>query len=113
MWRVLFLGDEVVNEFEKLPPKIKSKMLKIIDLLKEYGNGVVGEPYTKSLGGGLFEIRAKGMEGIGRGIYCYEIDKTILILNVFVKKTQKTPKKEIELALKRLKEYKDGKISWV
>jgi len=55
-----------------------------------------------------YEIRAKGVEGIGRSFFCTTKDKEIVILRSFFKKTQKIPLKEIEIARKRLKEYKNG-----
>ena len=65
-------------------------------------------PYTESFGEGLFEIRAKGQEGIGRAFFCTLIGQKIVILHAFRKKSQKTPKKEIELARKRMKEVKEN-----
>lgn len=65
-------------------------------------------PYTESFGEGLFEIRAKGQEGIGRAFFCTLIEQKIVILHAFKKKSQKTPKKEIELARKRMKEVKEN-----
>ena len=64
----------------------------------------LGEPKTKVIEKGLFEIRAKGKEGIGRAFYCAVKGKKIIILHGFIKKSQKTPKKELDLAKKRLKE---------
>jgi phage-related protein len=74
-------------------------------MMEEYGPAL-GNPYTASMGDGLFEIRAKGMEGIGRSLFCTIKDQEIIILHSFIKKTQKTPKKEIDLARKRMKEVK-------
>ncbi|WP_462109224.1 type II toxin-antitoxin system RelE/ParE family toxin [Campylobacter concisus] len=71
-------------------------------------DNTLGEPYTKSLKGGLFEIRIKSDEGIARSIYCYEMGKRIIILLTFVKKTQKISKSILNLAEQRLKEFKDG-----
>ena len=79
----------------------------MFELLEARGN-TLGEPYTKSLKDGLFEIRIKSDEGIARSIYCYEIGKKIIILLTFVKKTQKTPKSILNLSEQRLKEFKDG-----
>ncbi|MEX0739019.1 MAG: type II toxin-antitoxin system RelE/ParE family toxin [Pseudohongiella sp.] len=59
------------------------------------------------MGSGLFEIRARGKEGIGRSLFCTVKGQEIIILNSFVKKTQKTPKKEIDKARKRKKELKN------
>ncbi len=64
----------------------------------------LGEPYTKPLNNGLFEVRTKAKEGIGRSIYCYKKGQKIIILHSFVKKEQKTPKKDLQIALKRKKE---------
>jgi len=58
------------------------------------------------MGDGLFEIRAKAQEGIGRALFCYMQGEHIYILHAFVKKTQKTPKKELNLAMARMKEVK-------
>ena len=78
-------------------------MLWIFDIIKEHGPNI-GKPYTDSFGDGLFEVRAKGKEGIGWSLFCYASKDSIVILHSFVKKTQKTPKKELEIALKRKKE---------
>ena len=59
-----------------------------------------------TLGRGLFEIRAKGKEGIGRSFFCVVKGREVVILHSFIKKSQKAPKKEIELARTRMKEVK-------
>ena len=69
----------------------------------EFGSNL-GMPHTKSIDNGLFELRVKGKEGIARVFYCTKVGKRIVILHVFVKKTQKTPKKELKLAIHRMKE---------
>ena len=88
-------------------PDLDKETIKYSSFWGTRGN-TLGEPYTKSLKGGLFEIRIKSDEGIARSIYCYEIGKRIIILLTFVKKTQKTPKSILNLAEQRLKEFKDG-----
>ena len=67
----------------------------------------LGEPHTKAMGGGLFELRLKGAEGIVRVFYCTLIGKRIVMLHSFVKKSQRTPKQELEVARSRLKEIKN------
>lgn len=59
-------------------------------------------PFTRSMGQGLFEIRAKGKEGIGRAFFCTVVDRRIIILHAFIKKSQKTPAQELAIARKRL-----------
>ena len=66
----------------------------------------LGEPHTKAMGEGLFELRLKGAEGIARVFYCTLIGRRIVMLHSFVKKTDKTPPRERETAVKRLKEMK-------
>ena len=74
----------------------------------EFGNEL-REPFSKSFGDGLFELRAKGKDGIARAFYAFKQGKIIIILSVFIKKSQKTPKGEIDKARKILKSTK-GKI---
>lgn len=61
-------------------------------------------PHTRAMGGGLFELRIKAAEGIARVFYCTVIDRRIVILHQFVKKSEKTPPKELEIARRRMKE---------
>ncbi len=63
-------------------------------------------PHTRAMGGGLFEIRAKGREGIGRAFYCTVIGQRIVILHAFTKKTDQTPQRELDIARTRMKEVK-------
>lgn len=65
-------------------------------------------PYTEAMGEGLFEIRARGVEGIGRAFFCTLVGRRIVILHSFIKKTQKTPKKELEIARQRMIEVKSN-----
>ncbi len=68
----------------------------------EFGSNL-GMPHTKLIDEGLFELRVKGKEGIARVFYCTRAGKRIVMLHVFIKKTQKTPKKELKLATRRMK----------
>lgn len=67
----------------------------------------LGQPHTKAFGDGLFELRVKSAEGIGRVFYCAVIGKKIFMLHSFIKKTQKIPHKEMEIAIARMKEIKN------
>ena len=66
----------------------------------------LGEPHTKAFGDGLFELRLKGAEGIARMFFCTLIGKRIVMLHSFIKKTDRTPKRELDIAQTRLKEIK-------
>lgn len=107
-WQILFYSDKVEEETLEFPDKILVKSLHIFEMIEDHGPNL-GKPYTDSLGDGLFEVRTKGQEGIGRGLFCYTNGKTIIILHSFVKKTQKTPKKELQIALTRKKEIDNDK----
>ncbi|MFN9211766.1 MAG: type II toxin-antitoxin system RelE/ParE family toxin, partial [Betaproteobacteria bacterium] len=65
-------------------------------------------PHTEAFGGGLFALRVKGAEGIARVFFCARVGRRIVMLHVFVKKTQKTPRRELDIARKRLKEIEDA-----
>ena len=72
-------------------------------MIEDFGPSL-GKPHTSPMGNGLFEIRAKGREGIGRSLFCTVNGQEIVILHSFIRKTQRTPKKELEKARRRMKE---------
>lgn len=98
----------VKNEIRSLPIKLLARYYALIDRMKEHGPDL-GVPHTKALGGRLFEIRLKAEEEIARVVYCVMVHKQIWILRSFIKKTQKTPSKEIDLAHVRMKELHNEK----
>ena len=104
-WQITFYSEKVEQETLNFPPGILANFLHIAEMIEEFGV-TIGKPYVASMGGGLFEIRAKGKEGIGRSFYCIVKGREIVILHSFIKKSQKTPKKELNLAKKRMKEVK-------
>jgi phage-related protein len=65
-------------------------------------------PDSRAMGDGLFELRPKGPEGIGRVFYCMQLGGSVVILHSFIKKTNATPVADLKLARKRLKEVKNG-----
>ena len=66
----------------------------------------LGMPHTKAVGEGLFELRLKGTEGIARVFYCTVMNRRIVMLHSFIKKTERTPKRDLVLAIGRMKEVK-------
>lgn len=101
-WKIEFYSG-VDESILKMPPKIQARMIKLLELMEKHGANL-GPPHTESMGDSLFEIRAKAQEGIGRGLFCYLKDQRIIVLHAFVKKSQKTPKRELDLAKQRKKE---------
>ncbi len=108
-WKITYYNQSVKDDAHHLPLSIKAKYEAILDKMIEHGPHI-GLPFTKAMGKGLFEIRAKGQEGIARGFFCTISNNTIVILHVFIKKTEATPKKELELGIKRMKEVKKHDI---
>ena len=87
----------------RLPPGLLARYLRLTDLMLEFGPNL-GMPHTRAMGGGLFELRVTGQEGIARVFYCTVVQRRIVMLHVFIKKSQKTPKRELEIAKRRLQE---------
>lgn len=87
-----------VDFINAMDVKMKIKTLQEIELLKEFGNQL-REPYSKALRDGLFELRVQQGNNIVRVFYFFFVGKQIILTNGFIKKTQKTPKNEIEKAL--------------
>ena len=83
---------------------LQARFIHISGLLQEFGPQQVGMPHVRSLGRKLWEIRMSRQSGIGRVIYITLHGQRIVILHAFVKKTQKTPQRAIELAIQRMKE---------
>jgi len=108
-WHISFYNQKVESETLSFPKGILANFLHIAEMIAEMieeCGPALGLPYTKSLGNGLFEIRAKGTEGIGRSFFCTVKNQEVIILHTFIKKSQKTPNKEMGIARKRLKEVK-------
>lgn len=101
--KITFFSEKVERETLRFPAGILAHFLHILELVEEFGPNL-GKPHTAPMSEGLFEIRAKGKEGIGRSLFCTKKGKEIIILHSFVKKTQRTPKKELEIARRRMKE---------
>ncbi len=104
-WKISFFDQKVESKTLRFPAGILANLLHILEMIEEFGPAL-GAPYTASMGGGLFEIRARGKEGIARSLFCTVKGREIVILHSFIKKTQKAPKKELEMARKRLKELR-------
>lgn len=104
VWSVEFLNEEVRGELEALPKDIIASFLRIARLIESEGLERMREPYVKHLEGRLWEMRMRGRDGIARAAYVTATGRRVVVVRVFPKKTQKTPRREIKLALKRAKE---------
>lgn len=98
-------GERPVKEFlQSLEKNMQAKLLGLLDVLEEKGNEL-REPYSKHLEDGIFELRGKVGSDISRVLYFFYYEGKIIITNGFVKKTQKTPRKQIKVAKDRRKDY--------
>jgi phage-related protein len=106
-WTIEFYSSKVRTQTLELPEGIVANLIRTLDLIKEFGPNL-GRPHTAPLGKGLFEIRAKGKEGIARSFFCSVHHEKIIILHTIIKKGMKAPKKDMELVTKRMKEIQNG-----
>ena len=102
-WAVSFCSAKVEDETLALPPGILANFLRITELIEEFGPNL-GRPHTAPLGNGMFEIRAKGREGISRSVFCTVKNQEIIILMTVIKKGNKIPQRQMNTAIKRMKE---------
>jgi|SRR5271165_1181376 len=105
-WTVETLNATVDEELEDLPDDLRARFVHIVGLIEALGLEKVGEPFVEHLEGPIWEIRMKARSGIARALYVTARGKRVIVVRAFVKKTQKTPRREIDLALKRAKEVK-------
>lgn len=104
MWTVETLNAAVDEELEALPDDMLARFWHVADLIRTMGLERVGGPHIDHIEGPLWEIRFKGKDGIARALYVTARGQRVVVVRVFRKKTQKTPRREIKLALKRAEE---------
>jgi phage-related protein len=98
--------DAVDDEIVALPPGLQARVVRLLEAIENVGLEQLREPHVKHLEGKLWELRAKAAEGIARGIYVTITGRRVVVLHVFVKKSQKTPKTALETAHRRMEEIK-------
>ncbi|GLQ95501.1 type II toxin-antitoxin system RelE/ParE family toxin [Dyella acidisoli] len=104
-WQISYYNAKVAAHIEGWPSGVRANFLRIVEVMAELGPDI-GMPHTRAMGAGLFEVRAKGREGIGRAFYCSIVGRRIVILHAIIKKTEKTPSHDLDVARARLKEVK-------
>ena len=106
-WTVESLNAIVDEEIEALPVDMRARLSRISALIATAGLENIHEPHIKHIEGQLWEMRMKGKDGISRALYVTAKQKRVVIVRVFIKKTEKTPRREIEIALKRAKQVQE------
>jgi phage-related protein len=107
-YSVEYFNERVLAEIEGWPDGLLADYARLVELLVEFGPDL-RMPRSRALGGGLFELRPRGREGVGRAVYCYVDGERLVVLHAFVKQTRATPEKELRLARRRMKEVRDGR----
>lgn len=107
--KIIFFKNYFIDFYSSLDDKTKEKVKYVLELIKQVDR--VPEKFLSAMSGynGLFEIRIEYQSNIYRIFCCFDEGKLIILFNGFQKKTQKTPKDEIERALKLKQEYFNSK----
>lgn len=104
-YSIVYLNEQVQQEILALPKTLAARYVVLTARMTAVGPNL-GEPHTKAMGNGLFELRLKGAEGIARVFYCTVVGRRIIMLHGFVKKSGPTPQRVLELAMARMKEFR-------
>ena len=106
MWTVDTLNATVDSEIEQLPVDMRARLVRIGSIIEAVGFDGLPTNSVKHLEDKLWELRLRGKDGIARAIYVTAVRRRVVIVRVFVKKSQKTPQHELEVARQRAKEVK-------
>ena len=104
-YTITYYSGEVQKRILELPDTLAARYIVLTRRMVALGPNL-GEPHTKAFGSGLFELRLKGAEGIARVFFCTLVGRRIVMLHSFIKKSNKTPPREREIAEARMKEVK-------
>jgi len=105
-WSVETLNNSVDAEIEALPPALQARLIRLMEMVESVGLDQLREPHVKHIEGKMWELRAKASEGIARGLYVTVTGWRVVVLHVFVKKSQKTPAAALRIARERMKSVK-------
>jgi phage-related protein len=103
MWSVEYLPSAAAEE-AALPIEMQARLARMVDVIGRAGLTNLPRDWVKPLEGKLWELRITGKDGIARAIYVTMEGRRVVIVRIFVKKTQRTPRRELELARRRAKE---------
>lgn len=102
-WQIEYHNEKLLRWIDKMPIGMRAYYARLAERMEIFGPNL-GMPFTRPLNKGLFELRIKAKEGVSRIFYCTVKNNKIIMLHGFIKKTQKTPVKEMDLAIKYMKE---------
>ena len=104
-YEIVYFSDAVQEQILELPDTLAARYIVLTRRMVAIGPNL-GMPHTKAMGAGLFELRIKGAEGTARVFYCAVVNRRVVMPHSFVKKTERTPNRELVLATSRMKEVK-------
>jgi phage-related protein len=103
-WAFQTLNAVVDEEIRALPPDMQGRLLRFAETIEQAGFEALPREAVRHLEGKLWELRMSGRDGISRAIYVTAAGRRVVVVRVFIKKTQKTPPRELEIARQRAKE---------
>lgn len=106
-WHVETLNDTVDKELDALPADVRARFVRTSGLIAAVGLERVGAPHVRHLEGPLWEIRLSGRDTIARALYVTATGRRVVVVRAFIKRTRRTPRREIELALQRAREVSE------
>lgn len=99
-FEVEYYDQQLKEEIMAWPNDLYADFLRLLGLIEEFGP-MLRLPHSRAMGDGMFELRPRGRSGIGRAFYCFLVGRRVVIIHAFIKKTQKTPERELKIARKR------------
>ena|SRR5437016_12662204 len=106
-WQIVYYSEQLQQAIRDLPANLRARYVHLVERMAAFGPDL-GMPHTRAFGKGLFELRMKAKEGIGRVFFCTLPARRIMMLHAFVKKSEKTPRNELRTARRRQKEVEDN-----
>ncbi len=104
-FEITYYSDILQQDILRFPPGIRARYFLLADRMERFGPNL-GMPHTRAMGRGLFELRLRAKEGIARVFFCTIVNRKIVMLHSFVKKSQKTPKRDLDIATQRMRKIK-------
>jgi phage-related protein len=106
-WKIVYYNDDLQQTILSFSPGLQARYIHLTQRIVAFGPDL-GMPHTRALGQGLAELRLKSKEGIGRVFFCALSNRRVMMLHAFVKKSAKTPPRELKVARERMKDARDA-----
>jgi phage-related protein len=106
-YQIEYFHPKVLAEIESWSVDVLADYAHLVALLAAQGP-TLRLPHSRAMGDGLFELRPRGRDGIGRAFYCFLLGRRVVVVHAFIKKTQQTPDKDLKIARKRMKDMDHG-----